>query len=334
MDQKQNNEHVQEDLSTSNSKESQGYVMDTFSELFNKFSEKTLAALKESKEFRNDGLLYHYTSLQTLQAIIENQSFRATSIFMLNDPNELLHGHDYWAKWYCKEVNVERSRWDDRYKSYHGFSAFVFSLSELDDNMHMWEKYGNNHKGVRIGFSRTEVVDFWKQLKHVDVILVPVVYQQGDGNFIGPYASAFEEFRNELVRRVNAHFRENDVSSTNAQHLAWCTSLISTLMKRQEWAPEREWRVVILPGGFAHSNIIGDFSTGEAIAKLEIKSSKVLPMLRSHGPKRPAHRNVLKIGAHAGEKKHVQYTIQLLVNKSHGGNYFDDNISQSRIQTR
>ena len=55
-------------------------VFEIFIELFNSFSESAYQKLEEDQDFKQDAQLYHYTTLQSLQKIIERQSFRATSI--------------------------------------------------------------------------------------------------------------------------------------------------------------------------------------------------------------------------------------------------------------
>ena len=89
-----------------------------------------------------------------------------------------------------------------------------------------------------------------------------------------------------------------------------------------------------MTGGHAHDNIIGDFSGGSAIAKLEIVDPYVLALLTNHGHDGLASKDVLKVGALAGDVESIQYTIQLLMKRKSGVNYFNDNISRSTIQTR
>jgi len=308
-------------------------VLDIFLKHFNNFADNAYQKLKEDKDFKQDAQIYHYTSLQSLQKFIENQSFRATSIYMLNDPNELIHGYQQISNWFLSDINRKILTYP-RYKSIYGFPAFVFSLTELNDDMHFWEKYGNKHKGIRIGFTPENIVQYWRKLNNVQVILTPVIYQDYDHRFIGTYADEFIDFKNNFIQKINSYISEKELDEREANNLAYCSSLIASLIKRKEWSLEKEWRILCIPGGHVHESIIGDLSNGVASAKLENKSEDTWALLTNKGHDGLAHKNVLKIGHLAGNVEFVRYAIQLLFKKETGCNYFNDNITQSAIITR
>ena len=74
----------------------ENFIFDTFTELFNRFAAKAYETLLNKDEFKKNAQLYHYTSLQKFQKIIEKESLTAGSIYMLNDPNELVHGYSHF----------------------------------------------------------------------------------------------------------------------------------------------------------------------------------------------------------------------------------------------
>lgn len=104
--------------------------------------------------------LYHYTSLETLFAIINNINnddpnnvyitLRATHASFLNDDTEgkllpnVLH-----------DLGVTDSTLLIL-QSLQGY-PFVCSLSELDDDLNMWRCYANDGKGVAIGLNYSEL---------------------------------------------------------------------------------------------------------------------------------------------------------------------------------
>ena len=104
--------------------------------------------------------LYHYTSLETLFAIINNINnddpnnvyftLRATHASFLNDDTEgkllpnVLH-----------DLGVTDSSLLIL-QSLQGY-PFVCSLSELDDDLNMWRCYANDGKGVAIGLNYSEL---------------------------------------------------------------------------------------------------------------------------------------------------------------------------------
>ena len=75
------------------------FVLDTFIEKIEIFSKNVFDILSNNEEYRNEEQLYHYTSFNAVQAIIKNKSFRASSIYTTNDPNDLHHGHKHICDW-------------------------------------------------------------------------------------------------------------------------------------------------------------------------------------------------------------------------------------------
>lgn len=102
-------------------------------------------------------ILYHYTSLDALYAIISNIksvsneeayfTLRATHASFLNDLNEgrlLLEA--------LKEIGINENKlWFSLDRT--GY-PFVLSLSELCDDLNMWRCYADQGRGVAIGLDK------------------------------------------------------------------------------------------------------------------------------------------------------------------------------------
>lgn len=292
-------------------------ILDIFVEEFLTFSSNTIDILEKTEQFKQDNQFYHYTSLSSFQNVISNKSFRATSIYMLNDPNELVHGLPSLCKNLvpdvCRQINSNA-----RTASIHGFPAFVFSLTELEDNMHFWDKYGDKHRGIRIGFTPGNLVEYWQDIDDVRVILAPVVYSCCENEFIGPYGKEFIDFKNSFVSRINAYKSGTELSPTDISNISFCMSIIASFIKRPEWSHEKEWRTLCIASGPFHSSIIGDFMGGAPVARLENKSPRTLEMLTNKGNSGRASKNVLKVGSLAGELDFIHYTTALLFKKATG----------------
>jgi hypothetical protein len=289
----------------------ENFILDTFNDKIEIFSEDVFRILYEDVEFKKEEQLYHYTSLEALQDIIKNQSLRASNIYMMNDPNELVHGQKHICDWFSNDISNKLS-WYLKGNSSKRFSAFVFSLSEISDDMHLWEKYGNNHRGIRIGFTPKNLVEYWRKIDRISVFLAPVVYHDFGTNFLEPYGNEFKSFKNEFINTINSYFIENTMTDIDLQNLVHCSSIIATMIKRKEWSSEKEWRIVCLTSGPYHKNIIGEFNNGESSIKLENKCSDTLKMLTNSGHDSIASKDVLKIGCNAGEKEHIEYVLSLL----------------------
>ncbi len=142
-------------------------------------------------------LVYHYTTTECFQKILENSidkktgkitefKFWASSIYAMNDPTEFLHGYSL----ICKELpKMERSIGiiDDKYKlsvldvaqceidvknkqnniteAIYDSDDIPFILSfvkqECRDFLPMWSTYANNGNGICLGFCNNEYqIDF------------------------------------------------------------------------------------------------------------------------------------------------------------------------------
>jgi len=132
----------------------------------------------------DSGLLYHYTSIETLYAIlsgIEHNApidatddrldyywfkLRATHYYFLNDPLE------YMSPYYRLLSFMQNDKRLSKYQtllylfSSAGNSMFgvpyIISLSKNRDSLDMWRSYSNNGVGIAIGFK----ADSYKQIRY------------------------------------------------------------------------------------------------------------------------------------------------------------------------
>lgn len=91
--------------------------------------------------------LYHYTSLESLTKIFgldeDHISLRFTEINHLNDPSE--------QKYYFQQLNFSE---DEFRRIIENETFYVFSLSEICNNLEMWRLYAKDAEGVSIGFNK------------------------------------------------------------------------------------------------------------------------------------------------------------------------------------
>lgn len=111
-------------------------------------------------------ILYHYTSLETLVKILdvkeEQITLRATDIRFLNDPSEYLFGRNFIydsLKKYERKNKINRNdsirnniKKIEEFGDKNGYTPFVISFSEDDNNLPMWRTYGKDGLGIAIGF--------------------------------------------------------------------------------------------------------------------------------------------------------------------------------------
>ncbi len=135
--------------------------------------------------------IYHYTSLDTLLAILENYRkdkekngliFRASNIYMVNDPKEMEVGYGI-VKEYLKEYEttyIPKPYWlheiansneyeaickNNYFVGYKGFLTepviipFIISFSAKRDYLPMWSLYGKTGLGVCLKFDAFRIIE-------------------------------------------------------------------------------------------------------------------------------------------------------------------------------
>lgn len=176
--------------------------------------------------------LYHYTSIDTLEAIISNRTFRFTSLYDLNDTTEYLYGVELLKK---KVLDYEVSnnihkRIDlsmfDRFMI--GTDLYSVSFTERKDDIVYWNShYITPNKSVAIGVDSDKIFS-------EDIILNKCVY--GD-----PYPDMDKEnyqfFKFLFDNPIYIH-----------KNIKWIQITFQTAMIKQiGFEAEGEWRGVAFP---------------------------------------------------------------------------------------
>lgn len=182
------------------------------------------------------GLLYHYTSLHTLCAIVNGiQSgemfLRAGNAKNMNDPNDCYYFINMLGiltdadENQVKQISEEKLKYD---------CPYLVSLSKHKDDLHMWNCYGDDGCGVAIGIKDVDnlVNDFYSK-KHLSSHLYKCRYMD--------------------VKKVKNNkplwnlIKERDFFDKDF----WMSkeiSEVSNIIKHPCYRYEKEYRIVILHG--------------------------------------------------------------------------------------
>lgn len=303
------------------------FIQETFINKFKGFADEADRIISKDSNFSKEEQLYHYTTLEAIEGMIKSQSIRASNIFLMNDPNELTYGQENIINEFDSGLSIKLKQSYNN-QSINNFSAFVFSLSELPDDMSQWEKYGSNHRGIRIGFTPKNLLDYWSGIDRANVFLVPVLYHNYL-NCIGPYGNAFDKMKSEFISSVNSYYTNKPISYVELNNLKFFCSVLSSMIKRKEWASEKEWRIICFSNGPYHKNINGNFSNGKLNVFMENKTFDTLKIFTNDGHDGFSSKDILKVGSNAGDKEQIGYILSLLYDKK-----VVMEVSQSEIQTR
>lgn len=133
---------------------------------------------------RDDSLLYHYCSMDSFYNIIKSGKVRLGNLLMMNDPSEIFLSKiclpEYIYSLYKKNPFEFEFVWNDYVNDMGGYlqpsytQSFIsgngqFStlfhalcLSTKENDLSQWRLYGDNGKGICIGFKREEITAYAK----------------------------------------------------------------------------------------------------------------------------------------------------------------------------
>lgn len=210
--------------------------------------------------------VYHYTSFDTLFAILDGCrkskdkqffSLRASNVYKLNDPTEMLGGYDVLKKLLHKyeedngipeELRLsevfDKKVYEEECKQDYlngregdiiegGIIPYVSSLSLLGDYLPMWSLYGVKGKGVCLIFDL-------KELLELDDYMKGPVYYEGTTDYDG-VIDAMSFMYNLYIR----DYSEKKVCiKDKIRELATICLSIAPFVKHKDYQYEKEFRIV------------------------------------------------------------------------------------------
>lgn len=97
-------------------------------------------------EYKGNNKFLHYTSLQSLVAILKSQKIRLYDFNNFNDPTEFIYANKYFRNFDNKEYLKEYKR------QLFGLSLCDYSEDTINNNIDLWRLYADNGKGACITF--------------------------------------------------------------------------------------------------------------------------------------------------------------------------------------
>jgi hypothetical protein len=214
--------------------------------------------LKEADQYYMEKpLLAHYTSLSTLEKVLETDEVWFSNPLFMNDVEEvrfgLLRGLDLVLKSddlrrACKSSSRALSftqsfeYYFGRFEDEHAFDTYVFCLSEHDAGnqdglLSMWRGYGGNGNGAAIVFDTAQLIP----IENSPLILARVQYGSEEERIA---------WLEGVISKCAAILLQNLVSDDKlwlaAHALFERIKLFALFSKHRGFAEEQEWRVVYM----------------------------------------------------------------------------------------
>lgn len=214
---------------------------------------------------KNNPFVYHYTSLETLFAILEEYRhnkeagelyLKASCIYNVNDLREMdlgfnvikkhlpdfernasinLHLSDVYNTKSDEKKCIEK--WNTKPKDgmiCQGMVPYVLSFSCTEDFLPMWSMYGNDKKGVCLKFNTLELADSVGDSGQYDF----VSYDEEDSYI-------FNEHFLELYKYTAEHIATEELTiEEKIDELSLLCECVSPFIKSKDWAYEKEFRII------------------------------------------------------------------------------------------
>lgn len=193
--------------------------------------------------------LYHYCSVETLELILKNKTFRFSSLGVVDDMEEPM-----------------TSDYDDI-----GKICFVSCWTDLvQESVDMWRTYTGGKNGVRIGLPKNLFTVGLNDQENNKIFAS--IYQNNDVAISPPYIpepipityTRDDYLINLSVLNIEDEKLEENGKSTKSANFSLDTKYLGRF-KRFYWSGQSEWRYrfIAVPGSFYRNNQSGKYLNGE-----------------------------------------------------------------------
>jgi hypothetical protein len=140
-------------------------ILESLEFLINEIIKLKLEKLKLIKQIPKNQILFHYTDLEGLKNIIDNNSFFFSNSAFLNDKQEFVKGYKSFSK-IVEDTIIKNTNTNSKpilEKLFKKISEteksdrYVACFSTTGDLLSQWRAYSNDGKGVCIGFDSNKL---------------------------------------------------------------------------------------------------------------------------------------------------------------------------------
>lgn len=232
--------------------------------------------------------IYHYCSMDTFMAIIKNKTIRLSDLNKTNDYMEKRWANKFIVDVlknklieYAIDMNLEEDYWYDEESNthleyyekeirrvlYNETPILITCFSEERDKLSQWRAYGNDGKGISIGFNKRviNILTKDKNIKVEKVIYDEKKQKQRLGEIIdGAIIYIKKMFESDIVK-VSNNFNEYFIEEFDV----FCEVLIDyigqvgCIIKNLAFSEEKEIRIIYNPN-MHDREILGDIEFDEA----------------------------------------------------------------------
>lgn len=213
--------------------------------------------------------LYHYTDLEGVEGILSSKSLWMSKFTASNDISEITLAISQFQNFVESRVSAleaeEGAFLREAASQLDGFrrtNICLASFCEQPDLLSQWRSYGNDGRGIALGFDTRVLQDLAQRyaLKLWRCVYEPATHVKVSNDLL---TMLLESFR--AGRPKGAEERREIIGHFNATFLR-----VAPVIKDHRFAEEREWRLISSPIAFDHPRMIAVFGANHASVKMKL----------------------------------------------------------------
>ena len=207
----------------------------------------------------HDGYIYHYTSVQAVQGILDNEQFWASNNNFLNDSKEFKYTYDLFEKCILNNISNTAFRknlvdtfraeiskceacWASLSEVLNGY--YVISFSTNPDNLVLWSEYANS-MGYNLEFRFADLLKLFpsNNMWHGKVVYNKEIQLQCLQQALDESLTWRPEYRVSSINDFDEQTPYEIIAYLAMDMYVFCT-VYSMFFKQPEFASEEEYRFV------------------------------------------------------------------------------------------
>ena len=212
------------------------------------------------------GHLFHYTDLEGVKGIFTSRTLWLSKFTATNDISEIKLAIEHFQNFASAKARALDSAEGtflrhaaEQLEGFRRTNICLASFCEQHDLLSQWRSYGNDGRGVALGFNSAQLLEVAKRngLRLLRCVYEPAEHERISANLTDMLLEARRSSpgdAGDLVARFNEVFLS-----------------VAPVIKDHRFGEEREWRLVSSPVAFDHPGIIAVLKGNQASVKLTVK---------------------------------------------------------------
>jgi len=213
------------------------------------------------------GHLFHYTDLEGVKGIFTSRMLWMSKFTATNDISEIKLAIEHFQRFAARKArtlaDAEGAFLREAAEQLEGFrrtNICLASFCEQHDLLSQWRSYGNDGRGMALGFNSARLLDV---AQRNGLRLLRCVYEPAEHERI---SASLTDMLLEAKRTAPAGDGADLVGQFNELFLR-----VAPVIKDHRFGEEREWRLGSPPVAFDHPSIIAVMKGNQASVKLTVK---------------------------------------------------------------